>query len=39
MCGAVWWKAREEERIMSKHFPDAYAEYKLRVRAIIPFVL
>jgi protein-S-isoprenylcysteine O-methyltransferase Ste14 len=33
------WKARQEERIMSRHFPDAYAEYKTRVRAIIPFVL
>ena len=38
-CGAIWWKARQEERIMSAHFPDAYAAYKLRVRAIIPFVL
>jgi protein-S-isoprenylcysteine O-methyltransferase Ste14 len=39
ICGAVWWKAGEEERMMSRHFPDAYAEYKLRVRAIVPFVL
>ncbi len=39
VCGAVWWKARQEERIMSRHFPDAYAEYKMRVRAIIPFLL
>ncbi len=39
ICGALWWKAREEERIMSRHFPDAYAEYKARVPAIIPFVL
>jgi protein-S-isoprenylcysteine O-methyltransferase Ste14 len=39
ICGAVWWKARQEERIMSRHFPDAYAEYKQRVRALIPFVL
>jgi protein-S-isoprenylcysteine O-methyltransferase Ste14 len=38
-CGAFWWKARQEERVMSAHFPDAYAEYKTRVRAIIPFVL
>ena len=38
-CGALWWKARQEERIMSQHFPDAYADYKARVRAIIPFVL
>jgi len=39
LCGAVWWKARQEERIMSTHFPDAYADYRMRVRAIIPFVL
>ena len=39
LCGGLWWKARQEERIMSRHFPDAYAEYKTRVRAIIPFVL
>jgi protein-S-isoprenylcysteine O-methyltransferase Ste14 len=39
VCGALWWKARQEEQIMSRHFPDAYAEYKTRVRAIIPFVL
>jgi protein-S-isoprenylcysteine O-methyltransferase Ste14 len=35
----VWWKSRQEERMMSKHFPQAYTEYKTRVRAIIPFVL
>jgi protein-S-isoprenylcysteine O-methyltransferase Ste14 len=39
LCGGLWWKAHQEEQIMSKHFPDAYAEYKTRVRAIIPFVL
>jgi hypothetical protein len=39
LCVGLWWKARQEERIMSRHFPDADAEYKLRVRAIIPFVL
>jgi protein-S-isoprenylcysteine O-methyltransferase Ste14 len=39
LCGGLWWKAREEEQIMSRHFPDAYAEYRTRVRAIIPFVL
>jgi protein-S-isoprenylcysteine O-methyltransferase Ste14 len=39
LCGGLWWKARQEERIMSRHFPDAYAAYKVRVRAIIPFVL
>jgi protein-S-isoprenylcysteine O-methyltransferase Ste14 len=39
LCGGLWWKAREEERIMSRHFPDAYADYRARVRAIIPFLL
>jgi protein-S-isoprenylcysteine O-methyltransferase Ste14 len=37
--GAIWWKARQEEGIMSRHFPDSYPEYRRRVRAIIPFVL
>jgi len=39
LCGGVWWNARQEERIMSKHFPHAYAEYRTRVRAFVPFVL
>jgi protein-S-isoprenylcysteine O-methyltransferase Ste14 len=39
LCGGLWWKARQEERVMSRHFPDAYPQYKMRVRAIIPFVL
>ena len=39
LCGGLWWKARQEERIMSRHFPDAYAQYKTRVHAIVPFVL
>jgi protein-S-isoprenylcysteine O-methyltransferase Ste14 len=39
LCGGLWWKAVQEERIMSRHFPDAYADYKTRVHAIIPFVL
>ncbi len=39
VCGALWWKARQEERIMSRHFPDAYAEYRTRVHAIVPFLL
>src|SRR5277367_5235346 len=34
MCAGLLWKARDEERIMSTHFSDAYAEYRQRVRAI-----
>jgi len=32
-------KARSEEQLLTKHFPDAYPEYRRRVKAIIPFVL
>jgi protein-S-isoprenylcysteine O-methyltransferase Ste14 len=39
LCGSLWWKARQEERLMSSHFPGAYADYKARVRAVIPYVL
>ena len=39
LCAGVWWKAREEEKIMTAHFADAYTEYRERVPAIIPFVL
>lgn len=39
ICASLWWKARQEERVMSRHFPDAYAAYKMRVHAIVPFVL
>jgi protein-S-isoprenylcysteine O-methyltransferase Ste14 len=35
----LWLKSLDEERLMTKHFPDAYPPYKKRVRAIIPFVL
>lgn len=39
LCGGLWWKARQEEQIMSRHFPEAYAEYRTRVHAIVPGVL
>jgi len=39
LCGGLWWKWREEERIMSRQFPQAYADYKARVPAVIPFLL
>jgi protein-S-isoprenylcysteine O-methyltransferase Ste14 len=33
-------KARREERLLTKHFPDAYVRYRARVRAaLIPFIL
>jgi protein-S-isoprenylcysteine O-methyltransferase Ste14 len=39
LCGAFWWKARAEERIVASHFPEAYADYRARVPAIVPFLL
>jgi protein-S-isoprenylcysteine O-methyltransferase Ste14 len=39
LCAGLWWKARQEELMMGRHFPDAYADYRTRVHAIIPFVL
>lgn len=39
LCASLWWKVRQEEWLMKRHFPDAYAEYKTRVRAIVPHVL
>ena len=33
-------KARREERLLTKHFPEAYPLYRERVKAaIIPFVI
>jgi protein-S-isoprenylcysteine O-methyltransferase Ste14 len=34
----LWFKALQEERLLLAHFPAAYAEYKERVKALIPFV-
>ena len=31
-------KASQEEKLLTKHFPDEYPAYKSRVKAIIPFV-
>jgi protein-S-isoprenylcysteine O-methyltransferase Ste14 len=37
-CLGLWLKARQEERLLARHFP-AYSSYKARVRAVIPFLL
>jgi protein-S-isoprenylcysteine O-methyltransferase Ste14 len=36
---ALYAKARKEEQLMTRHFPGAYAAYRERVKAIIPYVL
>ena len=35
---AFWFKSRQEERLMTKHFPEAYPSYKAKVNALIPHV-
>lgn len=37
-CG-VWLKLRQEEALMSRHFPTEYGAYKSHVRALIPGLL
>jgi len=42
-CGVLLlvftFKLRAEEQLLTRHFPDAYPQYRHRVRALIPFVL
>jgi len=34
-----WIKLSQEERMMERHFPEAYPVYRREVKALIPFVL
>jgi protein-S-isoprenylcysteine O-methyltransferase Ste14 len=34
-----WIKLRQEEVLMTQHFPTEYPAYKTRVKALIPFIL
>jgi protein-S-isoprenylcysteine O-methyltransferase Ste14 len=33
-----WLRAREDEKLLTRHFPEEYPNYKARVKAFIPFV-
>jgi len=35
---AVLWKISEEEELFDKHFPAEYAEYRRKVKALVPFI-
>jgi protein-S-isoprenylcysteine O-methyltransferase Ste14 len=35
----AWFKLRQEEKILTRHFGESYLSYKARVKALIPFVL
>jgi protein-S-isoprenylcysteine O-methyltransferase Ste14 len=32
------WKLRQEEALMTRHFPEAYPDYRARTKALIPFL-
>jgi protein-S-isoprenylcysteine O-methyltransferase Ste14 len=38
-CAVFARKMREEELLMTEHFPDRYPAYRARVKAIVPYVL
>jgi protein-S-isoprenylcysteine O-methyltransferase Ste14 len=37
-CFGFWVKARQEEKLLTRHLPE-YAEYKSRTKALVPFIL
>jgi protein-S-isoprenylcysteine O-methyltransferase Ste14 len=39
ICLGVYFKARREEELLTKHFPESYPKYMTKVKALIPFVL
>jgi protein-S-isoprenylcysteine O-methyltransferase Ste14 len=39
MFASFWIKLRDEEKLMLQQFPKRYADYRRRVKRIIPFVL
>ena len=39
LLGFFWFKARQEEKLLTKHFPKEYPAYKKQVKALIPYVL
>jgi protein-S-isoprenylcysteine O-methyltransferase Ste14 len=39
VLAGFWIKLRQEEVLMTQHFPVEYPAYKTRVKALIPFIL
>jgi protein-S-isoprenylcysteine O-methyltransferase Ste14 len=39
MAAAFWFKLKQEERLLLRHFPDEYPIYKSQVKALVPFVI
>lgn len=39
LFAGFWLKLRQEETLLTRHFPDEYPAYRARVKALIPFVV
>lgn len=39
MAMAFWIKIKQEERLLLRHFPEAYPAYQQQVKALVPFVI
>jgi protein-S-isoprenylcysteine O-methyltransferase Ste14 len=39
MLAGFWFKLKQEEALLCRHFPDSYPAYRARVKALVPFVL
>jgi protein-S-isoprenylcysteine O-methyltransferase Ste14 len=39
MLAGFWFKLKQEEALLSRHFPDSYPAYRARVKALVPFLL
>lgn len=39
IVAGLWIKLSQEEKLMTRHFPNEYPAYQARVKALVPFVL
>ncbi len=35
---SLWFKASQEEKLLIRHFPDSYPQYKAKTKKFIPFI-
>ena len=38
-CAGFWFKLKQEETLLLRHFPDDYPAYQKQVKALMPFVI
>ena len=38
ILAGLWLKALQEEKLLTRHFREAYPQYRKRVKALVPFV-